>query len=85
MDVMTVIGTKTSGLCSKLHILGNIVVLQTLDLLSNQNTWDICIKDEAHPLWFGNNCRGIPQLGVVMAYDIDPPQSPMNESQFIVL
>ena len=41
MDVMTVIGTKTSGLCSKLHILGNIVVLQTLDLLSNQNTWDI--------------------------------------------
>ena len=38
MDVMTVVGTKTSGLRSKLHILGNIVVLQTLDLLSNQNT-----------------------------------------------
>ena len=44
MDVMTVIGTKTSDLCPKLHILGDIVVLQTLDLLSNQNTWDICIK-----------------------------------------
>ena len=51
MDVMTVIGAKTSGLCSKLHILGNIVVLQTLDLLSNQNTWDICINNEARPLW----------------------------------
>ena len=85
MDVMTVVGIKTSDLCSKLHILGNIVVLQTLDLLSKQNTWDIYIKNEAHPLWFGNNCRGVPQLGVVLAYDIDPPQLPMNESQFVVL
>ena len=64
MDVMTVVGTKTSDLCTKLDILGNIVVLQTLDLLSThvQNTWDIYIKNEGHPLWFGSNCRGIPQL-----------------------
>ena len=41
MAVMTVVGTKPSVLSSKLHILGNIVVLQTLDLLSKQNTWDV--------------------------------------------